>query len=134
LPSSKWPKLEGTPPEVFTLTHIGGDAARFIKISPLQSARGHNLWVSFDEIDLLDSATREVHPNFTLVIAGERRFADRAGNLYYVFFARDAAILKKQTVDYLVTVTFRWNKESIEDKVILTWNNSTQTLTTAPTD
>jgi len=54
--------------------------------------------------------------------------------LNYVFFGRNAAILKKQTVDYLVTITFRWNKEPIEEKVILTWNHATRTLTTSPTE
>lgn len=132
LPSSKWFTLEGTPPGVFTLTHIGGDAARFITIEPIQSALGKKLWVVFDQIDLLDSSTREVHPSFALLIGEQKRSANEVGNLIYVFFKKDAG--EKETVDYPVSVKFRWDKELIEERVTLTWNSSTGTLTTSPTD
>jgi hypothetical protein len=32
---------------VFTLNHLSGGGAEYVEIDPIQSARGHNLWIRF---------------------------------------------------------------------------------------
>lgn len=139
LPDSSWDQPESisrNPPPIFTVTHVGGEPARFIQVQRIQSAREaatDNLYVQFDQIDFLDSAKREAHPNFELFLTGRSRGKGRAGHLGFLFFQMDAARDKRHslTVDYPITVTFDWNGQMLEEKVTLTWNAATQTLKTS---
>lgn len=130
--ASMWRYGEG--PALFSLNHLGGDAARFLQIQPIRSAQGKNLWVRFEQVDFLDDARKEAHPDFSLDIGGRAGGGgpDKTGNLQYVFFKRDGQ--EHGTVDYRVTVKFMWNEEWLEEDVTLRWHTSTETLTTHPVE
>jgi hypothetical protein len=118
---------------LFTLAHLGGDAAQFIQIQPIQSVRGGKLWVTFGQVDFLDQTRNVAHPGFDLDIGGEvgnKFINDKSGNLYYVFFKREAP--SQQTVDYRIKVMFRWNEKWLEENVVLRWHTLEEVLTTLP--
>jgi hypothetical protein len=49
---------------VFTLNHLSGGGAEYVEIDPIQSARGHNLWIRFGGVPLLSSEKRKPHHHF----------------------------------------------------------------------
>ena len=128
--------LAGPPMEIRWTVHPGPPrrgSAQFIQIQPIQSVRGGKLWVTFGQVDFLDQARNVAHPGFVLDIGGEvgnKFINDKSGNLYYVFFKREAP--SQQTVDYRIKVTFRWNEKCLEENVILRWHTSEEVLTTLP--
>ncbi len=87
---------------VFTLNHLSGEAAEYIEIDPIRSARGHNLWIRFDRIPFLNSEQREAAPSFWLDIGGID-VENKVDNLRYVFFKRDAELTNKESNSYPVT-------------------------------
>ena len=120
---------------MFTLAHLGGDAAQFIQIQPVQSARGGKLWITFAQVDFLDQGRNVANPDFNLDIAGEvgnKYIHDKTGNLYYVFFKREAT--KQETADYRIKITFKWNEKSLEKTYVLRWHKSSEVLTTHPVE
>ena len=122
-------------PWLFTLAHLGGDAAQFIQVQPIQSVRGGKVWVTFGQVDFLDQARNVAHPGFDLDIAGEvgnRFINDKSGDLYNVFFKREAP--GQPTVDYRIKVIFRWNEKRLDENVILRWHTLEEVLTTFPGD
>jgi hypothetical protein len=117
---------------LFTLAHLGGDAAQFIQVQPVQSVRGGKLWITFDQVDFLDRARNVAHPDFELDISGSEASPDKFGNLYYVFFKREAP--SQKTINYRIKITFKWNEKSLEENLILRWNVSSEVLTTHPVE
>jgi hypothetical protein len=117
---------------LFTLAHLGGDAAQFIQIQPVQSVRGGKLWITFAQVDFLDRARNAAQLDFGLDIGGFERGPDKFGNLYSVFFKREAP--SQKTIDYRVNIRFKWNEKSLEENVILRWNTSDEVLTTHPVE
>jgi hypothetical protein len=116
---------------VFTLHHLSGEAAEYIEIDPIQSARGHNLWIRFDPIPFLNSDQREAAPSFWLDIGGIK-VENKVDNLRFVFFRRDAQLQDKESVTYPVTVRFRHGIERLTEQFRLTWNENKQKLTVSP--
>lgn len=118
---------------VFTVNHLNGEAAEYIEIDPIQSARGHNLWIRFDTIPFLSSDTKEAAPSFWLDIGGIKD-EDNVENLRYVFFKRDAEKTNQDSVSYPVTIRFRHGTEKLAQQFRLTWNQDSQKLTVGPWD
>lgn len=127
-PGPKWASQT-----MFEVTHIKGDAAQYIEIDPIQSARGGNLWIRFDQIPLLDAHHRSAGAAFWLDIGGRRIDSmDKAGNLRFVFFIRDARLQHKQSVTYPVTLRFRHGTDRLAEHFWLTWDETKQKLGVSP--
>lgn len=121
-------------PHLFSLSHLGGDAAQYVQVEPIQSARGGKLWIHFDQIPFLDEREKTSFPRFWLDIGGRCLAHDKAGNVRFVFFQRDASLQDKSSVDYPVVVSFRWGKESLTEKFRLTWDQKRERLHVSPWD
>ena len=124
----RWGFLD--PGEIFTLTHLGGEAAQYVQIEPIESTQRNNLCVAFDLVDLLDNANRDAHPRYDIYIAGCKWDKDKVGNMGYQLFKRDAEVKSSNTVQYPILIRFRWKNQRCETKVTLIYDALTETLST----
>lgn len=115
-------------PHLFSVSHLGGDAAQYIQIDPIESARNGNVRILFDEIPFLDQHMKNGAPRFWLDIGGRWVAHDKAGNVRFVFFQRDSTSLGKPIVEYPVTIRFKWGKEEIKERFRLTWDQTRERL------
>jgi len=126
----RWGLME--PGDIFTLTHLGGEAAQYVQIEPIESANGKKLCVAFNQIDLLDNTIREAHPRYDIYIAGCKWDKDKVGNMGYLLFKQDAEAMSLSTVNYPILIRFRWKKQRCEAKLTLVYDALTETLFTMP--
>ena len=120
------------PGDIFTLTHLGGEAAQYVQVEPIESAHGKKLCVAFNQIDLLDNTIREAHPRYDIYIAGCKWDKDKVGNMGYLLFKQDAEAMSLSTVNYPILIRFRWKKQRCEAKLTLVYDALTETLFTMP--
>ena len=127
-PAKSWFK----DPYLFELVHLGGDPAQNIEIEDIHSDRGGNLWIRFEPIPYLNSQRPSIKPNFWIDIAGRRVGEDSAGNARFVVFSRDATLQRKRIVSYPVSIQFRWDREIVNDKYLVTWSQIDERLRVSP--
>lgn len=110
----------------FYLTHLQGDPARFIDVSPLVKPSGSSL--RFDPLDFLAPNTKqELH--FRLNIVGDRESDVRKAAL--IMFEGGTG---RPELSYQVTVSFFWNEERVLETVHLSWVQPEKRFETRPLD
>jgi len=99
-----------------------------------QIASLNNLSKSINDcqIDLLDNTIREAHPRYDIYIAGCKWGKDKVGNMGYLLFKQDAEAMSSSTVEYPISIRFRWKNQRCEAKVTLVYDALTETLFTMP--
>ena len=133
---SLWRKLETNRPKLalttqlanaFAVVHLAGDKAQHVQIEPIQSAKGKPLWIRFDSIDFLGGNRPEAYPPFRLDIGGNLRGEGDMGKAKFVFFRGDS--WGRETVEYPVSISFRWNGRQMTERQKLTFHAQTGNLT-----
>jgi hypothetical protein len=114
------------------LTHLQGDPAMFIEIAPLIKHPGHptSTTLYFDPIDFLSSSTNACQRQLTWhleILPGKRESTDMA-KMIGVFFSG----WTKPSVSYPFTISFRWNNEKLEERLILSWIAKDKRFETKP--
>lgn len=111
----------------FYLTHLEGEAARFIRIEPLVNPRGTKL--HFDPVDFLGGKSK-IPLNFRLeILPQDKNIADMGKALAIMFSAHS-----KDSASYPIKIRFRWNRETLEEKVVITWIVDEKRFETLPPD
>ncbi len=116
----------------FYLTHLAGDPARFIEIDTIikrpSDPRGTKL--HFDPIDFLSSAMNSCQRALTFrleILPGDKVETDM-GKVIAVMFSGHS----KPSASFPVTIRFSWNKERVEERIILTWITEERRFETQP--
>jgi len=112
--------------EGFYLTHLQGDPARFVEVSPLVKPNGTSL--RFDPVDFLGPNNKQ-ELRFRLNIVGDVESDVR--KIVLVMFEVGTG---RPEPAYTVTVSFRWNKESLKESVRLLWVQGEMRFETKPFD
>lgn len=112
--------------EGFYLTHLQGDPARFIEVSPLFKPSGSSL--RFDPLDFLAPNNKQ-KLRFRLNIGRDRESDMR--KVVYIMFEGGTS---RTEITYAVTVSFRWNEESLKETVRLLWIQDENRFETEPLD
>jgi hypothetical protein len=121
--------------DVFTVNHMGGDAAQYIEIDPINFEGFSKVSLRFEQIPFINHATPAATAHFYVVTNddGVRRHADKP-SFVMMSFVYDAQHLNKPEVSYPIVVRYKWGTKQEEDKFQITWNNRTRRLTTSPAE
>jgi hypothetical protein len=109
----------------FYLTHLGGEAARFIEIDPITNSTGSS--VRFDRVDFLEVGNKRPL-SYRLVIFTSGKTA-KMEKVIFMMFRRWG---NRGDVELPVTIRFRWNKALLEEKIVLKWVANESRFETEP--
>lgn len=119
--------------EVFTLNHLGGDAAQYIEIDPINFEGFSKVSLRFEQIPLINHANPTATVHFYVVTGddGVRRHADKP-SFVMMSFVYDAQHLNRPEVSYPIMVRYKWGTRTEQEKFQITWDNNRRRLTTSP--
>jgi hypothetical protein len=104
----------------FYLTHLGGEAARYIEIDPMTNEAGSS--VSFDPIDFLEIGNNRRPLLFRLAVFSPARtplfLPAKMDKVIFVMCRRWGNTGDKE---YPIRIKFNWNDYQLEEKVVLKW-------------
>jgi hypothetical protein len=121
--------------DVFTLHHLGGDAAQYIEIDPINFEGFNKVSLIFEAVPFISSTNPAAKVHFHVVTAddGVPRHADKP-SFVMMSFVYDAQHLNKPEVSYPVVVRYKWGAKTEEEYFLITWNNNRRRLTVTPSN
>ena len=119
--------------DVFTVNHLGGDAAQYIEIDPINFEGFSKVSLRFEQIPFINHANPAATAHFYVVTGddGVRRHANKP-SFVMMSFVYDAQHLNKPEVSYPIVVRYKWGTKLEEEKFRITWDNNRRRLTTSP--
>jgi hypothetical protein len=121
--------------DVFTLNHLGGDAAQYIEIAPLNFEGFSKVSLRFEPVPFIGPTNPATKIHFHVVTGddGVPRHADKP-SIVMMSFVYDAQHLNKPEVSYPVVVRYKWGAKTEEEHFQITWNNNRRRLTVTPSN
>lgn len=121
--------------DVFTLHHLGGDAAQYIEIAPINFEGFNKVSLRFEAVPFIGPTNPAAKVHFHVVTGddGVPRHADKP-SFVMMSFVYDAQHLNKPEVSYPVVVRYKWGAKTEEEHFRITWNNNRRRLTVTPSN
>ena len=119
--------------DVFTLHHLGGDAALQLEIAPIHFEGFSQVSLHFEAVPFIGPTKPDAMVHFHVVTNddGVPRHVDKP-SFVMMSFVKDAQHLNKPEVSYPVVVRFQWGAKTEEEHFQITWNNNRRRMTIAP--
>jgi hypothetical protein len=119
--------------DVFTVNHLGGDAAEYIEIDPITFEGFSKVSLRFERIPFINHTNPAATAHFYVVTGddGVRRHADKP-SFVMMPFVYDAQHFNRPEVSYPIVVRYKWGTKFEEEKFRITWDNNRRRLTTSP--
>jgi hypothetical protein len=121
--------------DVFTLHHLGGDAAQYIEIAPINFEGFNKVSLRFEAVPFIGPTNPAAKVHFHVVTGddGVPRHADKP-SFVMMSFVYDAQHLNKPEVSYPVVVRYKWGAKTEEEHFRITWNNNRRRLAATPSN
>jgi hypothetical protein len=121
--------------DVFTLHHLGGDAAVQLEIAPIRFEGFNQVSLYFEAVPFIGPTNPDakVHFQFVTNDDGVPRHVDKP-SFVMMSFVKDAQHLNKPDVSYPVAIRYKWGAKTEEEHFQITWNNNRRRMTIAPSD
>ena len=121
--------------DVFTLNHLGGDAAQYIEIDPINFEGFSKVSLRFEPVPFIGPTNPAAKVHFHVVTGddGVPRHADKP-SFVMMSFVYDAQHLNKPEVSYPIVVRYKWGAKTEEEHFRITWNNNRRRLTVTPSN
>jgi hypothetical protein len=121
--------------DVFTLHHLGGDAALQLQIAPIRFEGFNQGSLHFEAVPFIGPTKPDAKVHFHVVTNddGVPRHVDKP-SFVMMSFVKDAQYLNKPEVSYPVAVRFQWGAKTEEEHFLITWNNNRRRMTIAPSN
>ena len=121
--------------DVFTLHHLGGDAALQLKIAPIHFEGFDQVSLRFEAVPFIGPTKPDAMVHFHVLTNddGVPRHVDKP-SFVMMSFVKDAQHLNKPEVSYPVVVRFQWGAKTEEEHFQITWNNNRRRMTIAPSN
>ncbi|SFS15451.1 Caspase domain-containing protein [Granulicella pectinivorans] len=121
--------------DVFTLHHLGGDAALKLQIAPIRFEGFNQVSLHFEAVPFIGPTKPDAKVHFHVVTNddGVPRHVNKP-SFVMMSFVKDAQHLNKPEVSYPVAVRFQWGAKTEEEHFLITWNNNRRRMTTAPSN
>jgi hypothetical protein len=119
--------------DVFTLHHLGGDAALQLQIAPIRFEGFNQVSLHFEAVPFIGPTKPDAKVHFHVVTNddGVPRHVDKP-SFVMMSFVKDAQHANKPEVYYPVAVRFQWGTKTEEEGFQITWNNNRRRMTIAP--
>jgi hypothetical protein len=119
--------------DIFTLHHLGGDAALQLQVAPIRFDGFSQVSLHFETVPFIGPTKREAKVHFHVVTNddGVPRHVDKP-SFVMMSFVKDAQHLNKPEVSYPVAVRFQWGAKTEQERLQITWNNNRRRMTIAP--
>jgi hypothetical protein len=108
----------------FYLSHLEGETARFIQI---ELSNPGPTKLHFDPVDFIGGGKRTALTFRLEIVPGERTLEDMGKVLLLIFSSHT-----KAETEYPITLRFKWNRDSVEEKVLLRWISEDKRFETMP--
>ena len=121
--------------DVFTLHHLGGDAALQLEIAPIHFEGFNQVSLRFEAVPFIGPTKPDAMVHFHVVTNddGVPRHVDKP-SFVMMSFVKDAQHLNKPEVSYPVAVRFQWGAKTEEEHFQIIWNNNRRRMTIAPSN
>jgi hypothetical protein len=121
--------------DVFTLHHLGGDAALQLEIAPIRFEGFSQVSLRFEAVSFIGPTKPDSTVHFHVVTNddGVPRHADKP-SIVMMSFVKDAQYLNKPEVSYPVVIRFKWGEKTEEEHFQITWNNNRRRMTVVPSN
>lgn len=121
--------------DVFTLYYLGGDAAQYIEIDPINFEGFNKVSLRFEAVAFIGPTNSAAKVHFHVVTGddGVPRHADKP-SFVMMSFVYDAQHLNKPEVSYPVVVRYKWGAKTEEEHFRISWNNNRRRLTVTPSN
>jgi hypothetical protein len=121
--------------DVFTLHHLGGDAALQLEITPIHFEGFNQVSLRFEAVPFIGPTKPDAMVHFHVVTNddGAPRHVDKP-SFVMMSFVKDVQHLNKPEVSYPVVVRFHWGAKTEEEHFQITWNNNRRRMTIAPSN
>jgi len=121
--------------DVFTLHHLGGDAALQLEIAPIHFEGFNQVSVRFEAVPFIGPTKPDAMVHFHVVTNDDAvpRHVDKP-SFVMMSFVKDAQHLNQPEVSYPVVVRFQWGAKTEEEHFQITWNNNRRRMTIAPSN
>jgi hypothetical protein len=121
--------------DVFTLHHLGGDAALQLQIAAIRFEGFNQGSLHFEAVPFIGPTKPDAKVHFHVVTNddGVPRHVDKP-SFVMMSFVKDAQHLNKPEVSYPVAVRFQWGAKTEEEHFLITWNNNRRRMTIAPSN
>ena len=121
--------------DVFTLNHLGGDAAQYIEIDPINFEGFSKVSLRFEPVPFIGPTNPATKVHFHVVTGddGVPRHTDKP-SFVMMSFVYDAQHLNKPEVSYPVVVRYKWGAKTEEEHFRITWNNNRRRLAVTPSN
>jgi hypothetical protein len=120
---------------VFTLHHLGGDAAVQLEIAPIRFEGFNQVSLHFETVPFIGPTKPDAIVHFHVVTNddGMPRHVDTP-SFVMMSFVYDAQHLNKPEVSYPVVVRYKWGAKTLDDHFQITWNNNRRRMAIAPSN
>ena len=120
---------------VFTLHHLGGDAAVQLEIAPIRFEGFNQVSLHFETVPFIGPTKPDAMVHFHVLTNddGVPRHADKP-SFVMMSFVYDAQHLNQPEVSYPVVVRYKWGAKTLEDHFQITWNNTRRRMAIAPSN
>jgi len=121
--------------DVFTLHHLGGDAALQLEIAPIHFEGFNQVSLRFEAVPFIGPTKPNAMVHFHVVTNDDAvpRHGDKP-SFVMMSFVKDAQHLNKPEVSYPVVVRFQWGAKTEEEHFQISWNNNRRRMTIAPSN
>ena len=121
--------------DVFTLHHLGGDAAQYLEIAPINFEGFNKVSLRFEAVPFIGPTKPDAMVHFHVVTNddGVPRHADKP-SFVMMSFVYDAQHLGKPEVSYPVVVRYKWGAKTEEEHFQINWNNNRRRMTITPSN
>ena len=121
--------------DVFTLHHLGGDAALQLEIAPIHFEGFFQVSLHFEAVPFIGPTNPDakVHFQFVTHDDGVPRHVDKP-SFVMISFVKDAQHLNKPEVPYPVAIRYKWGAKTEVEHFQITWNNNRRRMMIAPSD
>ena len=121
--------------DVFTLNHLGGDAAQYVEIDPINFEGFSKVSLRFEPVPFIGPTNPATRVHFHVVTGddGVPRHTDKP-SFVMMSFVYDAQHLNKPEVSYPVVVRYKWGAKTEEEHFRITWNNNRRRLAVTPSN
>jgi hypothetical protein len=121
--------------DVFTLNHLGGDAAQYIEIDPINFEGFSKVSLRFEPVPFIGPTNPATKVHFHVVTGddGVPRHTDKP-SFVMMSFVYDAQHLNKPEVSYPLVVRYKWGAKTEEEHFRITWNNNRRRLAVTPSN
>jgi len=121
--------------DVFTLHHLGGDAAQYLEIDPINLEGFNKVSLRFEAVPFIGPTKPDAKVHFHVVTGddGVPRHANKP-SFVMMSFVNDAQHLNKPEVSYPVVIRYKWGEKTEKEHFQITWNNNRRRMTVVPSN